>query len=80
MEHHNFSYMIKDVIALQQCQWITEDYKSIIESPDAYGYDSLNGHFDEIIADIKEDVEQAFMCEIDKEIIINEIRRQNEYR
>lgn len=68
--------MAKDNTVYQQQQWIYEDYKSIIEDPESYGYTNIIEHIDEVIADIKEDIEQAFGCEINKDIIINLILQQ----
>lgn len=65
--------MAKDNIKSQQQQWILEDYKSIVEDPESYGYTNIAEHMDEVIADIKEDVEQVFGCDIDIKMIINTI-------
>lgn len=54
----------KGSITYQQNQWILEDYKSIIEDPESYGYPNIEEHMDEVIADIKEDVDSAFNCSI----------------
>lgn len=62
-------------LTTQQCQWIKEAYFSIMEDPEAFGYDSLEKHENEIVDVIKEDVEQAFGVTIDNELIINEIRK-----
>lgn len=53
----------------QQRQWILDDYKSIVEDPESYGYTNIAEHMDEVIADIKEDVESAFKCAIEKNVI-----------
>ena len=53
-----------------------EDYNSIVEEPESYGYDSIDGHLDEMIQDIKSDVDSVFKCNIDVSVIINVI---NEY-
>ena len=45
--------MEKDNTVYQQRQWILEDYNSIVEEPESYGYDSIDGHMDEILQDIK---------------------------
>lgn len=65
---------ISDKLSYQQRQWIIEDYKAIIEDTESYGYEGVNGHIDEIVADIKEDVEQSFHCEISTNKIISLIR------
>lgn len=61
----------KENITYQQRQWILEDYKSIVEDPESYGYPNIEEHMDEITADIKEDVDKVFHCKIDKSLIIN---------
>jgi len=58
----------------QQKQWIVDAYQSIAEDPAAFGYESLEGHLDEIVTVIKEDVDQVFCSEIIKENIINLIK------
>jgi len=58
-------------LTYQQRCWIEDAYQSILESPEAFGYDSLEDHFDEIVEVIKEDAEQTFGCEIDKCCITN---------
>ena len=45
--------MAKGNTTYQQTQWILEDYKSIVEDTESYGYDSIDGHMDEILQDIK---------------------------
>lgn len=66
--------------AYQQQQWILEDYNSIVEDPESYGYDSINGHQDEMIQDIKSDVDSAFKCNIDVSVIINVIDEYEDKR
>ena len=65
--------MEKDNTAYQQRQWISEDYNSIVEEPESYGYDSIDGHLDEMIQDIKSDVDSVFKCNIDVSVIKNVI-------
>lgn len=50
-----------------------EDYNSIVEEPESYGYDSIDGHLDEMIQDIKSDVDSVFKCNIDVSVIKNVI-------
>lgn len=52
--------MKQNKLSNQQRQWIKDAYLSICESPEAFGYDSHEGHLDEVVEVIKEDVEQAF--------------------
>ena len=66
--------MVRDNKAFQLRQWIIEDYKSIIEDPESYGYETLEGHIDEILTDIKEDVEVVFNCKIDENTISNIVK------
>ena len=65
--------MEKDNTMYQQRQWISEDYNSIVEEPESYGYDSIDGHLDEMIQDIKSDVDSVFKCNIDVSVIKNVI-------
>lgn len=65
--------MEKDNTVHQQRQWILEDYNSIVEEPESYGYDSIDGHLDEMIQDIKSDVDSVFKCNIDVSVIKNVI-------
>ena len=58
----------------QQRQWILEDYKSIVEYLESYGYTNIVEHMDEVIADIKEDVEQVFGCKISEVYIESQIK------
>ena len=65
--------MSKSNITYQQRQWILEDYKSIVEDPESYGYDNLEGHLDEVLRDIKSDVNSVFKSDIDASVIKNVI-------
>ena len=57
-----------------------EDYNSIVEEPESYGYDSIDGHLDEMIQDIKSDVDSVFKCNIDVSIIKNVITEYEDKR
>lgn len=70
----------KGSITYQQNQWILEDYKSIVEDTESYGYDSIDGQMDEILQDIKSDVDSAFKCNIDVSVIINVIDEYEDKR
>lgn len=72
--------MEKDNTVYQQRQWILDDYNSIVEEPESYGYDSIDGHMDEILQDIKSDVDSAFKCNIDVSVIINVIDEYEDKR
>ena len=61
--------MAKNNTECQQRQWILDDYQSIIEDPESYGYPNIAEHMSEVIADIKKDIEQVFECHIDTEKI-----------
>lgn len=56
--------MAKNNTECQQRIWILNDYQSIIEDPESYGYPNIAEHMSEVIADIKEDVDSAFNCSI----------------
>ena len=72
--------MAKGNTTYQQTQWLLEDYKSIVEDTESDGYDSLDGHMDEILQDIKSDVDSAFKCNIDVSVIINVIDEYEDKR
>ena len=72
--------MEKDNTAYQQRQRILEDYNSIVEEPESYGYDSIDGHLDEMIQDIKSDVDSVFKCNIDVSVIKNVITEYEDKR
>ena len=57
-----------------------QDYNSIVEDPESYGYDSIDGHQDEMIQDIKSDVNSVFKCNIDVSVIINVIEKYENKR
>ena len=61
--------MAKNNTECQQRLWILDDYQSIIEDPESYGYPNIAEHMSEVIADIKKDIEQVFECHIDTEKI-----------
>ena len=63
--------MKKTSLTYQQRQWIEDAYLTIVENPEALGYDSIDGHLDEIVIDIKEEVDQIFGIDINTESIIN---------
>ena len=63
--------MKKTSLTYQQRQWIEDAYLTIVENPEALGYDSIDGHLDEIVNDIKEEVDQIFGIDINTESIIN---------
>ena len=63
--------MKKIILTYQQRQWIEDAYLTIVENPEALGYDSIDGHLDEIVNDIKEEVDQIFGIDINTESIIN---------
>ena len=63
--------MKKTSLTYQQRQWIEDAYQTIVENPEALGYDSIDGHLDEIVNDIKEEVDQIFCIDINTESIIN---------
>ena len=62
--------MKKPSLTSQQRQWIEDAYQTVVDNPEALGYDSIAGHLDEIVNDIKEDLDNIFNCDIDKTTII----------
>ena len=72
--------METDNTVYQQRQRILEDYNSIVEEPESYGYDSIDGHLDEMIQDIKSDVDSVFKCNIDVSVIKNVITEYEDKR
>ena len=72
--------MAKGNTTYQQTQWILEDYKSLVEDPESYGYDSIDGHQEEMIQDIKSDVDSVFKCNIDVSVIKNVITEYEDKR
>ena len=57
--------MKKTSLTYQQRQWIEDAYQTIVENPEALGYDSIDGHLDEIVIDIKEDMDNIFDSDTD---------------
>ena len=53
-------------------------YQTIVDNLKALGYDSIDGHLDEIVNDIKEDLDNIFNCDIDKTTIIKIIQNGKE--
>ena len=66
--------MKKTSLTYQQRQWIEDAYQTIVENPEALGYDSIDGHLDEIVIDIKEDLDNIFDCDIDITLILKIIQ------
>ena len=69
--------MAKNNTECQQRLWILDDYQSIIEDPESYGYPNIAEHMSEVIADIKKDIEQVFEYHIDTEKIKNILHNYN---
>ena len=57
--------MKKPSLTSQQRQWIEDAYQTVVDNPEALGYDSIDGHLDEIVNDIKEDLNNIYDCDID---------------
>ena len=70
--------MKKISLTYQQRQWIEDAYQTVVDNPEALGYDSIDGHLDEIVNDIKEDLDNIFNCDIDKTTIIKIIQNGKE--
>ena len=66
--------MKKTSLTYHQRQWIEDAYQTIVENPEALGYDSIDGHLDEIVIDIKEDLDNIFDSDIDITSIIKIIQ------
>lgn len=67
--------MVKNNTECQQRLWILDDYQSINEDPESYGYPIIEEHMSEVIADIKEDLETAFNCSIERNFIKTTIEK-----
>lgn len=59
--------MKKPSLTYQQRQWIEDAYQTVVDNPEALGYDSIDGHLDEIVNDIKEEVDYIFEININNE-------------
>ena len=70
--------MKKIRLTYQQRQWIEDVYQTVVDNPEALGYDSIDGHLDEIVNDIKEDLDNIFTCDIEKTTIIKIIQNGEE--
>ena len=70
--------MKKISLTYQQRQWIEDAYQTVVDNPEALGYDSIDGHLDEIVNDIKEDLDNIFTCDIEKTTIIKIIQNGKE--
>ena len=57
--------MKKISLTYQQRQWIEDAYQTVVDNPEALGCDSIDGHLDEIVNDIKEDLNNIYDCDID---------------
>ena len=66
--------MKKPSLTYQQKQWIEDAYQTVVDNPEALGYESIDGHLDEIVNDIKEEVDSAFGSDINSDNIINIIK------
>ena len=66
--------MKKTSLTYQQRQWIEDAYQTVVDNPEALGYDSIDGHLDEIVNDIKEDLDNIFDSDIDITSIIKIIQ------
>ena len=63
--------MKKPSLTYQQKQWIEDAYQTVVDNPEALEYESIDGHLDEIVNDIKEEVDPIFRISINQENIIN---------
>ena len=53
---------------------IRDAYQTIVDNLKALGYDSIEWHLDEIVNDIKEDLDNIFDCDIDITLILKIIQ------
>lgn len=67
--------MKKPSLTSQQRQWIEDAYQTVVDNPEALGYDSIDGHLDEVVNDIKEEVDYIFEININNEYIITQIKK-----
>ena len=66
--------MKKTSLTYQQRQWIEDAYQTIVDNLKALGYDSIEWHLDEIVNEIKEDLDNIFDSDIDITSIIKIIQ------
>ena len=66
--------MKKPSLTYQQKQWTEDAYQTVVDNPEALGYESIDEHLDEIVNDIKEEVDNVFKCEIETILITNLIQ------
>lgn len=66
--------MKKIILTYQQRQWIKDADQTAVDNPEALGHDSIVMHLDEIVNDIKEEVDYVFTTDINKRYIITQIK------
>ena len=70
ISYNNQAIAVKSDISAKTMD-IRDAYQTIVDNLKALGYDSIDGHLDEIVNDIKEEVDQIFGIDINTESIIN---------
>lgn len=70
ISYNNQAIAVKSDISAKTMD-IRDAYQTIVDNLKALGYDSIEWHLDEIVNDIKEEVDQIFGIGINTEGIIN---------
>ena len=70
ISYNNQAIAVKSDISAKTMD-IRDAYQTIVDNLKALGYDSIEWHLDEIVNDIKEEVDQIFGIGINTESIIN---------
>ena len=70
ISYNNQAIAVKSDISAKTMD-IRDAYQTIVDNLKALGYDSIEWHLDEIVNDIKEEVDQIFGIGINTERIIN---------
>ena len=75
ISYNNQAIAVKSDISAKTMD-IRDAYQTIVDNLKALGYDSIEWHLDEIVNDIKEEVDQIFGIGINTEGIINIINKK----
>ena len=70
ISYNNQAIAVKSDISAKTMD-IRDAYQTIVDNLKALGYDSIEWHLDEIVNDIKQEVDQIFGIGINTESIIN---------
>ena len=77
ISYNNQAIAVKSDISAKTMD-IRDAYQTIVDNLKALGYDSIEWHLDEIVNDIKEDLDNIFTCDIEKTTIIKIIQNGKE--